>query len=104
MIEAFKSTLSELQHADLLLHVIDISDSNWQHHIKVVEAIIADLNVDKPMIYVFNKSDRLPDTAHLAPLVAHYQPHVLTDALTRKGLAPLIEFLEQWHTEPQEEV
>ncbi len=104
LIEAFKSTLSELQHADLLLHVIDISDSNWQHHIKVVEAIIADLQVDKPMIYVFNKSDRLPDTAHLAPLVAPYQPHVLTDALTRKGLAPLIEFLEQWHAGAQEEV
>jgi len=104
LIEAFKSTLSELQYADLLLHVVDISDSNWQRHIDVVKTILADLQVDKPMLYVFNKSDRLPDTAHLEALVANYEPHVFTNAITRQGLAPLIEFLEQWHTAPQEEV
>lgn len=102
LIEAFKSTLSELQHADLLLQVIDVSDINWKNHIKVVEKILSDLKVDKPMVYVFNKSDRLDEAARAALPIEIYQPHVLTDALSREGLAPLIEFLDQWQPVAQE--
>jgi len=104
LIEAFKSTLSELQYADLLLHVIDISDTNWPSHIKVVETILSDLKVNKPILYVFNKSDRLDEAARNAAPIEKYQPHVLTDALSRKGLAPLIQFLNEWQVAPQEEV
>lgn len=104
LIDAFKSTLSELQYADLLLHVIDVSDTNWQAHIKVVENILYDLQVDKPILYVFNKSDRLDDAARAALPVAKYQPHVFTDALTREGLKTLIEFLHNWDPDAQEEV
>jgi GTP-binding protein HflX len=105
LIEAFKSTLSELQHADLLLHVIDISDSNWKHHINVVEGILQELNVDKPILYVFNKGDRLEEsTQDISQLVAKYQPCVLTNALTKDGLTTLINFLEQWNTQPEEDV
>lgn len=98
LIEAFKSTLSELQYADLLLHVIDISDSNWEAQIKVVLNILAELEVDKPMLFVFNKADRIADFTQLEQSIARYQPHVIVSAQSKEGLAPLTEFLQAWNT------
>jgi GTP-binding protein HflX len=101
LIEAFKSTLSELQYADLLIHVVDISDQNWEGHIEVVESILKDLDVEKEMIYVFNKADKI-NTIEYAHSMAAYQPYVITSATTKGGLAPLISFLQNWT--PQKEV
>lgn len=98
LIEAFKSTLSELQYADLLLHVIDISDPNWEAHIKVVLNILTELEVDKPMLYVFNKTDRVADLAQLEQSISRYQPHVIISAQSKEGLTPLTEFLKAWNT------
>lgn len=94
LIEAFKSTLSELQYADLLLHVIDISDSDWQTHIRVAHSILKDLEVNKPMLYVFNKADKR--TTPLPEEIERFQPHVITNAQTVEGLAPLVQFLASW--------
>lgn len=98
LIEAFKSTLSELQYADLLLHVIDIADPNWEAHIKVVLNILVELEVDKPMLFVFNKADRVADLAALEQSISRYQPHVIVSAQSKEGLAPLTEFLRAWNT------
>lgn len=98
LIEAFKSTLSELQYADLLLHVIDIADPNWEAHIKVVLNILAELEVDKPMLFVLNKADRVADLAPLEQSIARYHPHVIVSAHSKEGLAPLAEFLRNWNT------
>lgn len=58
LIEAFKSTLMESIHADVLLHVIDASDPNLFKKIKAVEDVLWDLGVHyKKRIYVFNKID-----------------------------------------------
>lgn len=58
LIQAFKSTLSETVDADLILHVIDISDPEIHEKIKVVEEILSQLGLtDKPKIYGFNKID-----------------------------------------------
>ncbi len=58
LIESFKATLEEVQEADIILHVIDISDKNWLDKVKTVQQILADLGADnKPVIYVFNKVD-----------------------------------------------
>lgn len=96
LIEAFKSTLSELQYADLLIHVVDVSDSNWESHIKVVHGILDELNIEKEMLYVFNKGDQIEQTFGLTEKLAHYQPYVLTSATSKEGIAPLISFLEDW--------
>lgn len=98
LIEAFKSTLSELQYADLLLHVIDVSDPNWESHIHVVLSILHEIKVDKPMLYVFNKADKVTDISALEPSLQRYQPQVIISAQTKQGLAPLIEFLNTWNT------
>jgi GTP-binding protein HflX len=58
LIESFKSTLDEVREADLLVHVLDISHSNFEDHYKVVNETLAELeNTEKPTILVFNKID-----------------------------------------------
>lgn len=58
LIEAFKSTLMETVHADTLLHVIDISDEDYEQKINVVNDIVLDMGLaKKKQLYVFNKID-----------------------------------------------
>ncbi len=97
LIEAFKSTLSELQYADLLLQVIDLSDPNWEEQIKVVHEIIEELDLhEKPMLYVFNKVDQVADLEAVEPQLELYEPHVVVSAMSREGLKPLLAFLKEW--------
>ena len=97
LIAAFKSTLSELEYADLFLHVIDVSDPNWESHIKVVMAILHELEIDKPMLYVFNKADKVPDIQKYEQQLSTYKPQVIISAQSKEGITPLIEFLKAWH-------
>jgi GTP-binding protein HflX len=58
LVESFKSTLDEVQEADLLLHVVDISHPNFEEHIESVNQILKEINsLDKPTLMVFNKID-----------------------------------------------
>src|SRR5690554_4415 len=58
LVESFKSTLDEVREADLLLHVVDISHPNFEHHIESVNKILGEIDSsDKPTIMVFNKID-----------------------------------------------
>ena len=58
LIDSFKSTLLESIHADLLLHVIDVTDPEMNEKIRIVERILQELQVhSKKVIYVFNKID-----------------------------------------------
>jgi GTPase len=58
LVESFKSTLDEVREADLLVHVVDISHTNFEDHYKVVNETIAEIDkTDKPSILVFNKID-----------------------------------------------
>jgi GTP-binding protein HflX len=58
LVESFKSTLDEVQEADLLLHVVDISHPNFEEHIQSVNQILGEINsLDKPTLMVFNKID-----------------------------------------------
>ena len=60
LVEAFKGTLEEVQYADLLLHVVDASNEDLDIQIKTTYNILKELEVvDKPIITVFNKMDRV---------------------------------------------
>ena len=97
LIDAFKSTLAELQYADLLIEVVDASDPNWESHIAIVRDILKELKLqNKEILYVFNKVDRIDDDPLLLQAFAHYQPHVLTSAISKDGLEPLKEFIRTW--------
>ncbi|MEQ9809502.1 GTPase HflX [Streptococcus jiangjianxini] len=60
LVAAFKSTLEESRHVDLLLHVIDASDPNHSEHEKVVLDILKDLDMlDIPRLAIYNKMDKV---------------------------------------------
>ena len=59
LVSAFKATLEELAYADLLLHVVDVSDENWQIHAQTVDKVVAQLGAqDIPRVMVYNKADK----------------------------------------------
>ncbi len=87
LVEAFKATLEELKYADILLHVIDLSNPQWQEQAAVVEKIIGELEVtDTPRIDVYNKCDRV--TEDFRPLGGD---SVFLSALTGEGVDRLLE-------------
>jgi len=58
LVESFKSTLDEVREADMLLHVIDISHPGFEEQMTVVNTTLQELeSLNKPTIYVFNKTD-----------------------------------------------
>ena len=60
LIEAFKSTLLESIHADVLIHVIDASDLQMHDKIQTVQTVLTELGIEnKPIINVYNKADNL---------------------------------------------
>lgn len=58
-IEAFSSTLEESVYADLILHVVDISNPNFENHIKVTNEVLDKLGCNNPRIMVYNKCDKI---------------------------------------------
>ena len=61
LVTAFRATLEELESASLLVHVIDSSNPDWKRQKKAVEATLDDLGLsEKPVLQVFNKTDRQP--------------------------------------------
>ena len=62
LVKAFRSTLDEVKYADVLLIVSDVTDPETAEHIQVTRSVIGDLEAeDKPVIYVYNKCDLLPE-------------------------------------------
>ncbi len=60
LVASFRSTLEEAKEADVLLHVIDASHTDWEEQCEVVKAVLADLGLaEQDTILVFNKIDRL---------------------------------------------
>jgi len=60
LVSAFKATLEELEDASLLLHVVDISNPQFEAHIESVKKILQELNLEtKPVLMVFNKIDKV---------------------------------------------
>ncbi len=87
LMESFKSTLDEVREADLLIHVLDISHSNFEDHYRVVNETLSEIDKSsKPTVVVFNKID-----AYLPPEAALDDPDELSslDALKKSWMAKL---------------
>jgi len=94
LMAAFRATLEELESADLLLHVIDISNPRFEEQIKSVEKILADLNLHKTKtIRVLNKMD-LVDSPTSQRLERKLMGTAVS-AKTRSTLMPVIEEMEK---------
>jgi GTP-binding protein HflX len=93
LLEAFKATLEELEEADLLIHVIDLSNPRFPEQMAAVEQVLGSLELmDKPVLQVFNKMDLVPP--ELAALQVRIHHGVAISALDDRTLPPLIARLE----------
>lgn len=91
---AFRATLDELYDANILLHVIDVSNSHFEEHIAAVEKILEELDVNnKPTINVLNKSDQVADKELLENLCRRMNA-VAVSALNKSTLFVLMEKIE----------
>lgn len=111
LIEAFKSTLDETVHADLLLHVVDASSPVREEQIAEVNAVLADIKADDvPTIIVYNKIDVMDQPAEIVRDADGRPKAVFVSALTGEGLDLLrravSEFAHEWRdlhpSEPRE--
>ena len=76
LVEAFKSTLSEVLNADLILKVVDISDDDWIRQMDAVESVLSEIGAgDKLSVTVFNKVDLL-DPIELGILKSRYSDSI----------------------------
>jgi GTP-binding protein HflX len=93
LMEAFHATLVELSDANVILHVIDISNPRYQQQKDSVEKILKNLKLDAiPTLYVFNKIDKVNlDTFDNKWLL---NQGVLVSATQKQTLKPLVEKLE----------
>lgn len=99
LIEAFKSTLEEAVYADLLIHVVDVSDPEHEEHIVVVNEILNSLGAaNKPKILALNKIDRL-GLQERFPIQNTYgqtrQEVYEISAITGQGLDELVKGIEK---------
>lgn len=91
LVAAFRATLEETLHADILIHVLDVSSPEWEMQRDVVIQTVEDLGAsDVPMITAFNKIDALEDPTEARKLVAEWPDSVAISALKGEGIADLM--------------
>lgn len=94
LIEAFKSTLEEAKYADMILHVVDVSNPQMDEQMYTVYETLQNLDVkDKVIITAFNKQDRLTEV----PIIRDFKAdHIVNiSARTGQGLDALQSVIEQ---------
>ena len=91
LVEAFKATLEELEYADLLLHVIDVSNPEWLEQARIVDELIAELGAEQiPCLRVYNKSD-----LYFGDIRPHGEMAVNISARTGEGLDELLAAIDR---------
>lgn len=104
LIAAFRSTLEEVKEADLLLHVVDMSNPDYYQHEQTVNKLIEDLENDKiPQLTVYNKRDlRHPDfvpTARTETIQISAFEEVDRNELKRKIEQMILGMMKHYHVE-----
>jgi GTP-binding protein HflX len=99
LVESFKSTLSEVTESKLLLHVIDVSKNDVEKQIESVEEVLKEIKaLDKKVIYIFNKIDKLDDVVTKKRL-NEYKPSIFISALKNEGLDELKDMIKELFAE-----
>ena len=101
LVTAFRATLEEVQEADLLLHVVDASGSHIEEQIEAVVAVLQELDAaDKPVLFVFNKADKLTNP-HVREQLLHGRDGVFISAVTGENIDGLLRRIEGFFQESQ---
>ena len=104
LIDAFRSTLEEVAGADLILHVVDVSDDDPEGQIAAVREVLQEIGASKvPEIVVFNKADAAdPETVSR---LLRREPHsVLVSARTGEGIDKLLAAIDEDLPRPAVEI
>ena len=92
LIEAFKSTLEEVKSADLLLHLIDMTNPLFDEHVRVIEGVLKEIGAgDIPTLLVPNKTDAVPSLPQQRLNSEHAEGVCPISALTGTGIDRLLE-------------
>lgn len=95
LIEAFKATLEEVREAQLLLHLLDISDPLFKEHAQAVYDVLKELDSnEKPIITVLNKIDKITDRDWIASHKSDFKTSVVISALHKENLNELVKLIE----------
>lgn len=99
LIAAFRGTLEEVVHADLLLVVVDVSHPDWPDQVRVVREVLESIGAgQRPFLMVFNKADLVP---HQIQRLRAEHPHaVVVSAARGEGLDDLREAIARHLPEP----
>lgn len=96
LIASFKATLSVIEDADLILHVVDISHPNVNEHIETVEKILSEMGLEeKPKIMVFNKIDLIIDKNQIYRFRERFSDSVFISAKLKLGIEKLLEKIKE---------
>jgi GTPase len=92
LVASFSATLEETRHADLVIHVVDLSSDYWPQEMETVRTVLAEIGArDLPVLMVFNKIDLVEEPAALLRARADFPGSVAVSALRRTGLDDLRE-------------
>ena len=92
LVEAFKSTLEEITEADLIIHVVDASNPEFEKQIKTTNEVLAEIGVvNIPTIYAFNKIDKVDNYLYIPN---DYLKVTRTSTVTNRGIEALIKEIE----------
>jgi len=105
LVASFRSTLEEVLDAELLLHVIDLSQPGFEHRMQIVNQVLRELGAgETPVLHVFNKIDQVENPALLAHARQHCQPAVLVSATRDVRIGDLLEGIAGAQSKDQEEL
>ncbi len=95
LVAAFRATLEEINDADLILHVVDMTHRNVREQVRAVEQVLREIKADrKPLLVALNKVDLLATPARAREIAADYPGAVAISALHGWGLDDLIASIE----------
>ena len=97
LVASFKSTLEETKYADMLMHVVDISNHNWKEQMHTVMGVLGEMQADKkPVLTVFNKIDLVKDVGLMKSIRNSYPDSLFISAKRGINLPELCNTLEDF--------
>ena len=107
LVKAFQATLEETIESDLLIHVVDASNENYELQIKAVMEVLREIGAqDKPSLFVFNKADCLPheETGFDKLRMLQGREGVFISAKSQQGLTELKDKINEFFSESRLEL
>ena len=96
LLSAFQATLQEVHHADLLLHIVDVSDPDMEEKMLAVSHVLQEIEAHgKETITIFNKIDLLEKPV-AKKILKKYKPSVAVSIIQEKGLDDVLSEISKW--------